>query len=162
MKRQISVAVGLLATGMLVTNATPPGQAEAAPQPQEAGEETRTAIVLPDGARAAVRKEMRQMLGALNGVLSAVARGDPVAAADAARSGGTAIAVDTDPAVAARLPIAFVRLGTATHRGFDALAAAVESGAPLDTATARLARLTANCVACHETYRLEAQTPDGP
>lgn len=92
------------------------------------------------------------MLSALNGVLTALASDDVSAVADAARSGGTAVAVDADPALAERLPAEFRQLGMETHQRFDALAEAAESGAPRDSLLRRLGRLTANCVACHETY----------
>lgn len=116
--------------------------------------DARTRIVVPTAAGEAVRTEMRQMLTALNGSLAALANGDLRAVAEAARGGGTAIAVDVDPALRDRLPEEFVRLGMRTHGGFDGVAEAAEAGLPADTMLARLARLTGNCVACHQTYRL--------
>lgn len=112
----------------------------------------RRALELPAAARQQVRAEMRLMLSALNGVLSAISSHDVTAVADAARSGGTAVAVDADPTFADRLPAEFGQLGMETHQRFDALAEAADSGAPFDTLLGRLVRLTANCVACHETY----------
>lgn len=94
------------------------------------------------------------MLSALQGVLVATTNEDLTGVADAAREGGIAIAVDTDPAVASRLPDEFERLGVATHEAFDDLASAVDAGAPRDSVVERLGRLTSNCVSCHETYRL--------
>ena len=102
---------------------------------------------------------MRQMLSALNGVLTAAGASDSAALVEAARSGGMAVAVDTDPALADRLPEEFKRLGVDTHRAFDGVAEAAESGASIDTIAGRLGRLTANCVACHESYRLEVDDP---
>lgn len=118
----------------------------------------RQAVVVPEAARQTVLSEMRQMLEALNGVLAASVPFDRAAVREAALSGGTRIAVDMDPAMAERLPDAFVQLGTSTHRDFDALAEAVGAGASRDTVLSRLAALTARCVSCHATYRLE--TPD--
>lgn len=114
----------------------------------------RAVITVPSQAREMVRGEMRQMLSALNGVLTAAGAADSAALVEAARSGGMAVAVDTDPALADRLPEEFKRLGVDTHRAFDSVAEAAEAGASVDTIAARLGRLTANCVACHETYRL--------
>ncbi len=118
----------------------------------------RTAVVVPAPARRTVLAEMRQMLEALNGVLEASAPFDRAAVREAALSGGTRIAVDMDPAMARRLPEAFVRLGSSTHEDFDALAEAVGQGAPRDTVLTRLSALTGKCVSCHAAYRLE--TPD--
>lgn len=117
----------------------------------------RAAVVVPPQARQMVRAEMRQMLSALNGVLTAAGASDSAALVEAARSGGMAVAVDTDPALADRLPDEFKRLGVDTHRAFDGVAEAAEAGASIDTIAARLGRLTANCVACHESYRLEVE-----
>lgn len=114
----------------------------------------RAVIAVPSRAREMVRAEMRQMLSALNGVLTAAGAADSAALVEAARSGGMAVAVDTDPALADRLPDEFKRLGVDTHRAFDGVAEAAETGASVDTIAARMGRLTANCVACHETYRL--------
>lgn len=124
---------------------------EVGSEPAETVDE-RAALELPAAARTQVRMEMRYMLSALNGVLTAIGNHDIPGVADAARSGGTAIAVDADPELAERLPAEFRQLGMETHRGFDALADAAASGAPRDSLLQRAARLTANCVACHETY----------
>ena len=117
----------------------------------------RTPVVVSPAAREAVRMEMRQMLAALNGTLTVLMSGDSQKVMEAARGGGTAIAVDVDPAIRDRLPEEFVRLGMSTHQGFDSVAAAAETGAPVDTMVARLGRLTRNCLACHQSYRLEVK-----
>lgn len=134
---------------------TPAAGQEGRPPAQEA--DRRQAVALPERARQTVLREMRQMLEALNGVLRAAVEMDRPALREAALSGGTRIAVDTDPAVARRLPEEFVRLGSSTHRDFDALAGAVEAGAGRDTLLARMAGLTSKCVSCHASYRVVAR-----
>jgi uncharacterized membrane protein len=131
--------------------------ASAAGRPGPDAVDRRTAIRLPPGAREAVLAEMRQMLEALDGVLRNASEMDRDAMAEAARSGGTRIALDTDPAMERRLPDEFVRLGASTHEGFDALAGAIEAGADRDTLFARLAGLTSKCVSCHASYRIEGR-----
>lgn len=146
------------------------GEPSAAPAGQEAAEgedagtadgDVRQPVVVPAPARESVLAEMRQMLEALNGVLEASAPFDRAAVREAALSGGTRIAVDMDPAMARRLPDAFVRLGSSTHEDFDALAEAVGEGAPRDSVLSRLADLTGKCVSCHAAYRLETPDTDG-
>lgn len=147
----VATAAGLGATGGW---AGTEAAAVAASTNRSGSQDSRTMITMPPEAREAVLTEMRQMLEALNGVLLAAARQDREGMAEAARSGGTAIAVDTDPEVARALPDEFVRLGSGTHRQFDALAEAIEGGIDTDSVVARLGSLTAKCVACHASYRV--------
>lgn len=117
-------------------------------------QQARRTLVLPEKGREAVLKEMRLMLEALHGVIAATADGDREAMAREARSGGSMIAVDTDPAIAKRLPEEFVSLGSATHHHFDSLAARIESGIGRDSVLRELGTLTNKCVACHSGYRV--------
>lgn len=134
---------------------------ESAAEATRGEDDAREAIVLPARAREAVLGEMRQMLEALDGVLQHAGPMDRAAIAEAARSGGTRIALDTDPAMERRLPGAFARLGASTHEDFDALADAVEAGAGRDTILARLSGLTSKCVSCHASYRIAVAEPEG-
>lgn len=118
----------------------------------EPSTDARTAVVLPPEARDAVLSEMRTMLGSLNGILVAATTSDTAAMRRAAATSGLAMAAD--PTLEKLLPEPFLRLGTSTHMQFDSLASAIGAGAPRDTAIARLARLTGNCVSCHALYRL--------
>jgi hypothetical protein len=122
---------------------------------QPAAVDTRERIVLPAAARNMVLAEMRVMLESISGVVAALSEGDMAAAAQAARASGMAAAVDVDPAVRELLPAAFVELGMATHRGFDALADKLEQPVDQPTALAQLGTLMQNCVACHATYRAD-------
>lgn len=124
------------------------------PETDRGQQQARRTLVLPAKGREAVLKEMRLMLEALNGVIAATARGDRRAMAREARSGGTVIAVDTDPAIAKRLPKEFVSLGSATHHHFDSLAVKIESGISRDSVLSELGSLTNKCVACHSGYRV--------
>jgi hypothetical protein len=113
----------------------------------------RERIVLPAPARNMVLAEMRMMLESVTGVVTALSEGDTAAAAEAARASGMVMAVD--PHLVELLPAAFVELGMATHRGFDALADQLEQGADQGTALAELGTLMQNCNACHATYRAD-------
>lgn len=124
----------------------------------EAGADARTAIVLPPAGRRQVLAEMRTMLRAVDGVVSAAATGDREAMRESALSGGTRIAVDMAAGLMEQLPGEFVGLGMSTHRDFDALAAAIEAGAGRDSVFAMLGSLMDKCVSCHESYRLS--TPE--
>ena len=127
------------------------------PQPAtpRASADRRQATAVPLEVSEAVRNEMRTMLGSLHSILTASIAGDTAAMRQAATRSGLAAAAD--PALEKVLPEGFVQLGIATHRQFDDLAAAIAIGAPRDSIGARLARLTGNCVSCHETYRLDVR-----
>jgi len=119
------------------------------------GRDTRTGVMVPAAARTAVLSEMRTMLGSINGVLAAHTRGDTAGIRAAALASGKAAAAD--PALEQLLPVAWLQLAMSTHHQFDDLAAAVSQPRGADSVTARLARLTGNCVACHAAYRLEVR-----
>lgn len=138
------------------------GSASAGSAPVGAAQgDARRTLVLPARARETVLHEMRLLLEAVHGVVTATAEGDRGAMAREARSGGTVIAVDRDPAIAKRLPEEFVELGSSTHVGFDSLAARIERGIGRDSALAELGSLTAKCVACHAGYRVVTPAMEG-
>lgn len=129
---------------------------------QHAVDDAREEIVVPAAVRYMVRAEMRQMLVALDRVVGSAAANDAAGMAEAARSGGTAIAVDMDPALADALPSEFMQLGMATHRAFDAVAETAETHSGADSVLAALHQLTNHCVACHTTYRLSVRSEQSP
>ena len=116
----------------------------------------RTAVPLPADGQQAVLHEMRQMLGSIGGALSAAAREDTSAVLAALTPAGSAAAAD--PAIEALLPATWKELAERTHGGFDSLMAAVRrtrTGAALkDTVMVGVARISASCTSCHETYRV--------
>ena len=125
---------------------------ERPPAEETGGADGRQAIEVPVEARDAIRLEMRTMLGSLHTLLAAAPRGDTAAMREAASRSG--VAPSADMALERLLPEEFLKLGMNTHRQFDELAAAIPAGLPADSLQARLGRITANCVACHDAYRL--------
>ncbi len=123
---------------------------------QHGTKDQRTPVVLSMEGQQAVLHEMRQMLTAIGGVLSAAARVDTTAALAALAPAGSAAAAD--PALEALLPAPWKELAERTHGGFDSLAASVrraQSATALkDTVLAGVARINESCNACHETYRI--------
>ena len=119
----------------------------------QTADDDRERIMLPAPARNRVLAEMRMMLESVAGVVAALSEGDTAAAAQAARASGMVMAVD--PHLVELLPAAFVELGMATHRGFDALADQLEQGADQETLLPELGALMQNCNACHATYRVD-------
>ena len=138
-------------------------------------QDTRQAIQLPALQRDMVLTEMRGMLTAVNGILRGLAARDTALMRSSAESAGMAAMMRGEgmggagrgmhPAggmgmgggrgMGPMLPTEFRALGHQTHAAFDSLAKRIAAGAGPDTITARLARITDNCLACHATYRLE-------
>jgi hypothetical protein len=129
----------------------------------EPGSDGRRIVLLNEGERLLVLREMRGMLASVHGILVAYGANDRAGAAQAARASGMAAAVDIAPGLMAKLPLEFKELGFGTHRAFDALAQAVEDEGTGTPTLAKLGTLLGNCVACHVAYQLrtedESQAP---
>lgn len=116
-----------------------------------------TGLCVSDDTRATLHAEMRALLGALHGVHVALGERDFDALAERAAAGGTAMVGQVEHQTHAHptaLPHEFVKIGLATHAAFDELAVlAREGGRPRELLPA-LSKVTAQCVSCHERYRL--------
>lgn len=141
-----TIAVLLAGLGALSLEGTVSGQPPG---------DSRQRLALPPAARDKVLAEMRHMLESVNGVLRGVAANDLAAVDKAARSAGTVMAVEMDPAMMQQLLPAFRELGLQTHRAFDELADRIRTGGTREDAIRGLAAVTGNCVACHALYRLD-------
>ena len=123
------------------------------------GTDGRVAVVLPVGDRDMILSEMRGLLQAVQGVVTALAQEDHAAAAVAARQAGMSGHATTEarnPGVMARLPLPFKQMGMQVHSDFDALASALDQKVPTREALQKLSATTATCVACHSQYRFQA------
>jgi hypothetical protein len=120
---------------------------------QPASNDGRTPLSVDINEADAVRAEMRTMLGSLNAMLTALPARDTAALRNAALAAGMAAAADT--ALEHLLPEEFLRLGVSVHQQFDGLGLALAGGLSPDSVLPRLAKITADCVACHTLYRLE-------
>ncbi len=121
------------------------------------GSDNRTAVVLAPGERDFVLAEMRGLLAGVHGVLDGIDRNDRAQIARAAWAGGMAAAADVNPALMAKLPLAFKQLGVGVHRDMDALAQATDEGKPLPQLQNRLTAVLAKCVACHSAWQLSSR-----
>lgn len=155
--RSARVMVALTALlASLACDSTPKAAENAVPPTSN---DPRTAVALPADGQQAVLREMRQMLAAIGGALSAASRGDTTAVLAALAPAGSAAAAD--PAIEALLPSEWKELAEGTHGGFDSLSAAVrrtQTGAALkDTVMVGIARISGSCTACHEAFRVTVQ-----
>ena len=120
----------------------------------ELAEDGRQALKLTPGERNLVLGEMRDFLVAVQGIIEATNREDMEAAAVAARREGMAAQTAVPPALIAKLPLEFKKLGFDTHRRFDALALDAEQLGDPGHTRGQLAVLMGNCIGCHASYSL--------
>ncbi len=115
----------------------------------------RAPIVLNEAERAFLKREMRGFLAGVQEILEAAAAGDGRRVAGAARNVGmNGPEQDHIPkSLAPKLPLEFKKLGLATHRGFDEIAAAASAGAA-DRISQQVGVVMRNCVACHGAWRI--------
>lgn len=117
----------------------------------------RIGLCISDTLQQQLHAEMRQLLGATHGVHAALAARDMDALTERALAAGSAMEGQIEKHAAdhhAGLPHEFVKLGRATHAAFDDLAAAGrDSSRPRDLLPV-LAKVSAQCVACHDKYRI--------
>ncbi len=117
----------------------------------------RTAIVLSQGEKDLVLKEMRGFLNAVQTILEAIDEKDMKKVAESAREVGMANMGEVPGSLMRKLPLAFKQLGGPTHKAFDGLAMEASDLGDANVVIKKLATLMNNCVACHATYRLQAE-----
>ncbi len=118
----------------------------------------RVAVQLNPAERQFVLTQMRGMLANVQGIVSGLAGNDPGMVAEAARGSGRS-AMNTSPALMAKLPMAFRQLARGLHFGFDTLADEAEGGASGEVLLQRMSAQLATCVACHAAFSIQ-QTKD--
>ena len=115
--------------------------------------DTRERVRLTSTEKDKILLEMRVMLYSLSEIMQGLVANDLVKAERAARA--SEVAPAADPSFEKRLPPNFLQLGIRTHKRFGGLADAIKTGATRDAVLKRLAAVTATCVTCHDTYRLD-------
>ncbi|TVP81412.1 MAG: hypothetical protein EA346_05570 [Thioalkalivibrio sp.] len=162
-------AIGLAATAML--GFTSLGAADSAEAPhrmhdhhqhetQHPMEDTRTLVDLPEDLRSHMLANMRDHLLALQQIQDALARDEFEQAAQIAeqRLGMTSLERHGAHEMAPFMPEQMRMTGTAMHRAasqFALTAGDASAVGDVRPALADLARVTAQCVACHEAFRVQ-------
>ncbi|MBI4001908.1 MAG: hypothetical protein HY348_09000 [Nitrospira defluvii] len=119
------------------------------------GTDGRTEIVLAPAERDMVLAEMRHLLKAVHGVVTALGSADQnfKAAEGAARAAGMQMAADVNPTIMLKLPLAFKQMGMSIHKDMDHLADGIAQGESSVQILTRLSSMTARCTTCHDMYR---------
>ncbi len=122
------------------------------------GSDGRTEILLAAAERDHILAEMRQLLKAVDGVVRELGEPKPdlKQMEAAAREVGAHMAVDTEPAIMAKLPLPFKQMGMSIHKDMEALADGIVKKETPQQILKRLSSMTARCTACHDMYRFKA------
>ncbi len=132
-----------------------PGQHGTAQPGTSAAKDGRQRLVLPRADREVVLAEMRTMLESVSGVVKGLANNDTAGAERALRGPGMMHALQGNQRLRKQLPKGFLDLGDQLHKGLDDLADRLKAGATKEEGLKMLGTVTATCVACHATYRLD-------
>lgn len=122
------------------------------------GSDGRTAIILNPGEKNLVLEEMRNMLISVQGIVSGLSEEELPTVANASRASGSSMSQQVPPALMTKLPLEFKQLGQSVHSGFDEITVAANQEETTEMILSRLSNQLSRCVACHATYRLQAET----
>ena len=127
----------------------------------QVGTDGRAEIALTAADRDIVLAEMRALLGAVQGVTTALTQNDLKQVAEQSRSVGLAAMGQVPPSLMQALPLEFKTMGRSMHAEFDQIALDAEQVADREHSLQQLSALLGQCVACHATYRLTASRDGG-
>jgi len=116
----------------------------------------RQAIVLSPAARGYELAEMRGFLASVQGITAAISRQQMETVADLARASGLSASRPQPEMLKAKLPPEFKQIRLSVHQDFDQLAEDAERRSDPIASLRQLADITAKCVACHTSYRLQS------
>ena len=115
----------------------------------------RSSIHLTADERDLVLAEMRAFLSSVQKITQGVAEDNMQMVAEYARQVGRAAQGEVPGTLVGKLPLAFKKMGRDTHAKFDQLAMDADDLGDGSYTLTQLSNLMQNCVACHETYRID-------
>lgn len=121
-----------------------------------ADQDAREKVSLPDMMRTHMLANMRDHLMALHDIQEALARGDLDKAGDIAetRIGMSSLIAHNAAHMAPYMPNGVQTIGTEMHHAASRFAMTAKEG-DLRASVAALSNVTAQCVACHASYRVQ-------
>lgn len=123
------------------------------------GTDGREVIVLKPQQRDLVLTEMRAFVESLRDINQALGSDDTDMFQQASLKAGLKAQQGVPLDMMKALPLPFKKLGMATHKQFDELAASAKQGANTRQLLTELSQLLNNCVACHAAYQLQSGEP---
>jgi len=121
----------------------------------------RTSVLLEENERRLVLREMRGLLEATQQIIEGLSNGNMQQVRQAAAGVGMQATSTMDITLKAKLPMAFKKMGFATHAAFDEIAAMAENHQDPKAIHTKLADTLNNCVACHASYQIPSTLTQG-
>lgn len=119
--------------------------------------DTRTTVKYAPDLRELVMSEMRDYLVIMSEIQQGIANNDPDKIYNAAIKQGQASINETPERLLKLSPLACKQMGFAGHHLFQAIADSARTNYNPQTTIKQMAELTNNCVACHNTYKVEVE-----
>lgn len=125
-----------------------------AQRPPQAQGDPREAVALSPAEAEELLSGMRTYLETIQGIVSALAENDVSLVPVIAAKSGAKLLQKVAPTTGLKAPVGFAMMSLDTHDKFDKLAEKAKRGASRTEVLADLRDIMANCISCHETYRL--------
>lgn len=98
--------------------------------------------------------EMRNFLIGVQQILEGIEKDNMSQIASAAKKIGTADMAQVPGSLMGKLPLAFKKMGRATHKAFDQIAMDAEQLGDKDHTLSQLNQILPTCIACHSLYKV--------
>lgn len=118
-----------------------------------ASADDREPVALEASERDKLLQTMNKLMGGIQAIVEAEARGDRTKIAATASPLGVKALENMPPAIKAKLPDGFKAMSRAMHQSFDQIAAAAQSSDGGGQILNRLSDTLNQCVACHAKYQ---------
>jgi len=119
--------------------------------------DNRTIVKYAPDLRALVMNEMRDYLVVMSEIQQGIAENNPEKIYTAAEREGQAAIDDTPIRLLKLSPLACKTMGFQGHHLFQAIADSAKTNYNPQTTIRQMAQLTNNCIACHNTYKVETE-----
>ncbi len=120
-------------------------------------EDHRQAIVISKENKEVVLTEMRSFLESIQEINQGLIDNNVQMIIDAGTKAGNGVVEKVPKGLMRKLPIAFKRMGFATHDLFDEISQDAKDHFNAKKTQEKLAELLNNCVACHKTYKFTTE-----
>ena len=120
----------------------------------EQTEDNRSALIVENAERDFMLNEMRNFLIAVQQITEGIEKDDMVQISNSAKKVGMADLQLVPGTLMGKLPLAFKKMGRATHMAFDQMAMDAEQLGDKEHTLSQLNQILLTCTACHSLYKV--------